>query len=253
MQRPRILVFASGEKTVELGGGSGFQELVEFSRTSPPVLDADIVAVVSNYARGGVSDKADKLGVDFVHWPGPFDALGYQHHVKMFQAGFVMCSGWIKLVQGLYPNTTVNIHPAPLPEFGGPGMWGHYVHEAVIQAFREGTITQSAVSMHFVIDRGADKKAYDKGPIIFQFPVLIREEDTAKTLAERVNEKERAWQACILNLVVHKRIWLEGEDERDWEVFHTCPELAKFIPGRYLPPGAEIHNTPKFSVREIPH
>jgi phosphoribosylglycinamide formyltransferase-1 len=170
----------------------------------------------------------------------------YQSFVKFFAADYVMLSGWLKLVQGLDPRKTVNIHPGPLPEFGGPGMYGHFVHEAVMKAYCEGKIKQSAVTMHFVIDRGTDKKAYDKGPIIFQYPVLIRSDDTPETLAKRVNEKERAWQAYILDLVVHHRIWLEGDGPDNREVFHNCLELAKFIPGRYLPPGCEIHNTPPF-------
>ncbi len=69
----KILVFATGEK--EAGkGGSGFQELVEFTRTIPPVLNAEIVAVVSNHEHGGVRTRADKLGITFEYWPGPFTA-----------------------------------------------------------------------------------------------------------------------------------------------------------------------------------
>jgi len=198
-RKPRILVFASGDKE---GGGSGFQELVEFSRTEPPVLDAMIVGVISNHAQGGVFKKAQKLGVPFEHWPGPFAAEGYQALVKKYQADYVMLSGWLKLVKGLDPAKTVNIHPGPLPDFGGPGLYGHYAHEAVMEAFREGKIKQSAVSMHFVSEE------YDRGQIIFQIPVLIRDDDTPETLAKRVNEKERAWQSFVLNLVVHEEIAL---------------------------------------------
>lgn len=211
-RKPRIVVFASGDKE---GGGSGFQELVEFSRTEPPVLEAIIVGVVSNHAQGGVFKKAQKLGVPFEHWPGPFTAEGYQALVKKHQADFVMLSGWLKLVKGLEPAKTVNIHPGPLPDFGGPGLYGHYVHEAVMKAFREGKIKQSAVSMHFVSEE------YDRGQIIFQFPVLIREDDTPETLAKRVNEKERVWQSFILNLVVHEEIVLtkEGVKFPSWYKF----------------------------------
>lgn len=213
--KPRILVLASGDKT---GGGSGFQELVEFSRTEPPVLKAQIVAVVSNHEQGGVSRRAQALAVAFEHWPGPsFTADGYQFLAAKYRADFIMCSGWLKLVQGLNPRRTVNIHPGPLPEFGGQGMYGHHVHEAVIKAYRQGRVKQSAVSMHFVTDSGSDKTAYDKGPVFFRLPVLIRPEDTAETLAARVNEKERAWQAHVLNLVVHRLIHLERDGD-GWRV-----------------------------------
>ncbi len=199
-QRIWVLVFASGDAK---GGGSGFQELVEFSRTDPPVLDAQIAGVISNHEHGGVRKRADALHIPFECWPGPFDAEGYRSFVEKYGADFVMCSGWLKFVRGLDPARTVNIHPGPLPRFGGPGMFGHHVHEAVMAAYRRGEIKQSAVTMHFV-----DENAYDHGPIIFQMPVLIRPDDDAGTLAKRVNEKERAWQSYILNLVVHRHIYL---------------------------------------------
>lgn len=201
-EKVKVLVFASGDAK---GGGSGFQELVEFSRTNPPVLDARIVGVISNHPEGGVRRRADALRIPFEYWSGPFDAQGYRTFVQKYQADFVMCSGWLKFVRGLDPARTVNIHPGPLPRFGGPGMYGHHVHEAVIAAYRRGEITQSAVTMHFV-----DETAYDHGPIFFQMPVLIRPEDDAETLAKRVNEKERAWQSYMLNLVVHGYIYLSN-------------------------------------------
>ncbi len=197
----RVLVFASGD---EKGGGSGFQELVEFSRTRPPVLDAQIIGVISNHEDGGVCRRADALHIPFEYWPGPYDDKGYRAFVEKYRADFVMCSGWLKFVRGLDPARTVNIHPGPLPRVGGAGMYGHHVHEGVMAAYRRGEITQSAVTMHFV-----DEAAYDHGPIIFQMPVLIRPEDDAESLAKRVNEKERAWQSYILNLVVHRHIYFE--------------------------------------------
>ncbi|MDD5291061.1 MAG: formyltransferase family protein [Patescibacteria group bacterium] len=226
LSKPKVLVFASGSKD---GGGSGFLELVEFSRTTPPVLDAEIVGVVSNHSEGGVYKKAERLGVPFCHWSGPFGAGGYEYYVNMFRADYVMLSGWLKLVHGLDPVRTVNIHPGPLPEFGGPGMYGHHVHEAVMRAYREGKITQSAVTMHFVDER------YDHGPIIFQLPVLIRPDDTPETLAGRVNEKERAWQSFILNLVVNGHIRLEGEMD-NWQLIAEkkfTGEVPGFI-GKYI-------------------
>lgn len=217
--QPKLLVFASGSKD---GGGSGFQEMVEFTRTDPPVLDANIVGVVSNHEFGGVRKKDDKLGVPFIYWKAGslYGAEGYQRLVEQFKADYVMLSGWLKLVCGLDPARTINIHPGPLPEFGGPGLYGHHVHEAVTKAYREGRIKQSAVTMHFVTEE------YDRGPIIHQFPVLIREDDTPETLAARVNEKERALQSIILNRVVHGYLYYhEGKVfEKDHE-----PKLLYFL------------------------
>jgi phosphoribosylglycinamide formyltransferase-1 len=201
MKKKRILVLASGDAN---GGGSGFQEMVEFTRTDPPVLDAEIVGVVSNHKSGGVRKKADALDVPFRFWSGPFDAKGYQKYVRKFKADFVMCSGWLKMVRGLDPGKTINIHPGPLPRFGGKGMYGNHVHSAVMAAYVLGQISQSAVTMHFVDEH------YDRGPIFFQMKVMMRPDDNAEILAKRINEKERAWQSYVLNQVVQGNIFLEG-------------------------------------------
>ena len=200
--KPKILILASGTK---MSGGSGFQELVEQSRVNPQILEAEIVGVISNRPEGGVFEKAKKLNIPFEYWAGPFTEKGYQNLVKKFQADYIMCSGWLKLVKGLDSARTINIHPGPLPKFGGPGMYGHFVHEMVIKSFQEGKINQSAFTMHFVTEK------YDEGPIIFQMPVLIRKDDTPEILAQRVNEKERAWQSFVLNLVVSGHIYFKNE------------------------------------------
>jgi phosphoribosylglycinamide formyltransferase-1 len=221
MGRPKVLVLASGDNN---GGGSGFQELVEFSRVEPSILSADIVGVISNHEKGGVYKKAKMLGVNFVYWDKPFEADGYRYYVDKFQPDFVMCSGWLPFVRGLDARKTVNIHPGPLPKFGGKSMWGHHVHEAVMEAYRRGEVTQSAVSMHFI-----DEVAFDHGPLFFQFPIIIRSNDTAETLGNRVNEKERAWQAYMLDLVVHEHIKLAGSPDA-WTVLAKSKHTG-IIPG----------------------
>src|SRR4030042_6276868 len=79
--RIRVLVFASGD---EKGGGSGFQELVEFSRTVPPVLNAQIIGVICNHPHGGVRKRADALHIPFEYWFGPFDAKVYRTFVEKY-------------------------------------------------------------------------------------------------------------------------------------------------------------------------
>lgn len=202
---PKIVVFASGTKE---GGGSGFQELVENSRTG--VLNAEIMAVVSNHAQGGVYQRAKKLDIPFRHMPAPWDA---EHYQEMIQGtDWVALSGWLKLTKGLNPQKTINIHPGPLPQFGGDGMYGHFVHEAVIKS----GVKESAVSMHFVTEE------YDEGPVFFRYPVEIRKDDTPESLAERVNKIEHSWQSFITNLVVHEKIKWDGKKLTvpDWYQFH---------------------------------
>jgi phosphoribosylglycinamide formyltransferase 1 len=212
-ESPNILVFASGTKT---GGGSGFERLVRASQTTPPVLGAQICGVVTNHLEGGVWQKAQALGIPAEYWPGPYRAQGYQDLVKKFRADYVMLSGWLKLVAGLDPARTINIHPGPLPRFGGPNMYGRFVHEAVIAAYRRGEITHSAITMHFVDER------YDHGPIFFALPVPIEPDDTPETLAARVNQAEHEWQPRVLNYVVHGQVRLGGR-----EVVYETEELQR--------------------------
>ncbi|OGY69529.1 MAG: hypothetical protein A3B94_03730 [Candidatus Jacksonbacteria bacterium RIFCSPHIGHO2_02_FULL_43_10] len=120
MTRPRLLVFASGSPE---GGGSGFENLVHSTTTG--VLDADIVGVVSNNEHGGVRTRADKLGIRFIYYPKPWNENGYQQIAGNSGAQFFALSGWLKQVLGLDPRLTFNIHPGPLPEFGGHRMYSH--------------------------------------------------------------------------------------------------------------------------------
>jgi phosphoribosylglycinamide formyltransferase 1 len=208
---PIILVFASGTKT---GGGSGFETIVRASQTKPPILNARICAVITNHFEGGVWQKAQALGIHAEYWPGPYLAEGYQNFVKVFQADYVMLSGWLKLVAGLDPARTINIHPGPLPRFGGSKMYGRQVHEAVLAAYRRGEITHSAVTMHFV------DEVYDRGPTLFELPIPIEPGDTPETLAAKVNRAEHEWQPRVLNYVVHGQVRLVGK-----EVVYETEEL----------------------------
>ncbi len=192
----KLLIFASGTKT---GGGSGFENLAN----QHLVLGANIIGVVSNHAEGGVKEKAQRLGIPFIHFPAPWSTGAYQDIVRKAGADFVALSGWLKLVTGLDPRTTFNIHPGPLPRFGGEGMYGHHVHEAVLAA----GMSHSTVSMHFVTP------VYDEGPLFFRYPVPVLPGDTAETLGARVNAAEHAWQPFMTRLVVSGEIRWDGKDK----------------------------------------
>lgn len=201
--KPKLLVFASGTET---GGGSGFDQLV--LNTQQALLNAEIVGVVSNHNHGGVRRYADQHRIPFFCFSSAWTAENYQWIVESFGAEWVALSGWLKLTSGLDPKRTFNIHPGPLPEFGGKGMFGRHVHEAVIAAFKRGEIRASAVSMHFVTDE------YDRGPVFLEFPIAIGSTDTPKTLAMKVNKMEHVLQTYGTNLVVNGRIGWDGSDPK---------------------------------------
>jgi folate-dependent phosphoribosylglycinamide formyltransferase PurN len=196
--KPRILVFNSGS-------GSGFQELVENLLTG--VLNAEIVGLITNNEKYACIQRAEKFGIPFVVM-NEFKTCNYQTIIRYFQPDFVSLSGWLKKVpiDVFDSKKTTNIHPCILPDFGGPGMYGHHVHEAAIQAYKKGEIQHTEVCMHFVTDE------YDKGPVFFRYRIYIRPDDTADTLGARVNKIEHAWQSYITNLVVNGEIYWDGKN-----------------------------------------
>ncbi len=203
--KPKLLILASGTAT---GGGSGFTNLLKSAKKG--TLNADIIGVVSNHQNGGVRLQAHTNDVSFFHFPGPWTAEEYQRIARESGADFFALSGWLKLVTGLdvgttfNPKTVFNIHPGPLPEFGGPGLYGIKVHQAVIKAFEERRIEHSAVSMHFVTGE------YDRGPVFLDHHVTIDHLDTPETLQRRVNGVEHQVQPHITNLVVKGEITWDG-------------------------------------------
>lgn len=212
--KKKLIIFASGTSA---GGGSGFQHLVEASRNGS--LEASIVAVVSNHDKGGVWKRAQKLGVPFEYFPGPYHTQEYRAIVKEYQAEWVALSGWLKLVRGLDGARTINIHPGPLPQFGGKGMYGEHVHKAVLGAYRKGEVQHSEVTMHFVTEK------YDEGPIFFHYPVPILDNDTSQILGNRVNAAEHQFQSWVTNLVIQGHIQWNGTDPAtlevpSWYIFH---------------------------------
>jgi len=203
MNKPKLLIFASGDKS---GGGSGFANLIKNSRAG--ILKAEIAGVVSNHKKGGVFKIAKKEKIRFFHFSPPYTAQKYQEFVKKTKARWVALSGWVKLAKGLKPNRTINIHPAPLPQIGGKNMYGLYVHQAVLEAYRQGKIAHSAVSMHFAA------KKYDQGPVFFKYPIKIKKSDTPLALQKRVKKIERRWQGGITNLIVNKKISWDGKSRK---------------------------------------
>ena len=209
--RPKLLIFASGTKD---GGGAGFENLVNAARAG--TLDAEIVAVVSNHEHGGVRERAERLGIPFIHFPGPYDAQNYSSILQNTRidtkALWVAVSGWMKIAKGCDPARTFNIHPALLSQlggrFGGHGMYGKRIHEAVKQALDAGEIAESGFSMHFVTDE------LDRGPVFFEHRAPLTKGMSAEAIEEAVRAAEHEWQPKLTNMVVHGEISWDGKDPR---------------------------------------
>ncbi len=151
-------------------------------------LDAEIVTVISSRAQVAGVERARKLGhqphiirvkdhPDTATFSSAITAVLDQANVDL-----VLQCGWLCLwnIHKNYENRVMNIHPALLPAFGGRGMWGHNVHEAVLAA----GCKLSGCTVHFVTNE------YDAGPIIIQRSCQVRDDDTPDTLADRVFQQE---------------------------------------------------------------
>ena len=119
---------------------------------------------------------------------------------------YVAMAGFLKLapVPDDFAGRVINIHPALIPAFCGHGMYGHRVHEAVLECGAKVT----GVTVHFVDNE------YDAGPIIWQQPVPVFDDDTAETLAARVFEVEKEAYPHVLTLLAAGKIKLEGRRVR---------------------------------------
>ncbi len=172
----RIAIFASG-------AGSNAKKIIEHFEHH---VQVHIALVVCNKPGAGVLKIAEEHGIRvlLIEKEQFFRGNAYVDELKEQQIDFIVLAGFLwKIPVALiraYPQKMVNIHPALLPNFGGKGMYGRFVHEAVIEQKEK----ESGISIHFVDD------LYDHGEVIFQARCNVNEDDTAETLAQRIHELE---------------------------------------------------------------
>ena len=161
------------------GGGTNLQALLDALRDSAV---ARVARVVASAAGAGALERARRAGVPTVVLTDPEDPA--ELVTATGDARLVVLAGYVKRIPPAAVARlrwrVINIHPALLPAFGGPGMYGRRVHEAVLAS----GATLSGATVHYVDEE------YDRGPIIAQWPVPVRPHDTPETLAARVLEVE---------------------------------------------------------------
>jgi phosphoribosylglycinamide formyltransferase-1 len=184
----KIAIFASGS-------GTNAEKIAQYFVDSQAV---EISLILSNNSKAGVIERAKKMQIPVLL----FDKKTFNETEKIAQilqnqqidlivlAGF-MCLVPPYLVQA-FSNKIVNIHPALLPKFGGKGMYGHFVHEAVIAANE----TESGITIHYVNEH------YDEGAIIFQASCEVSENDTAEDLAQKIHVLEHQHFAKIIEQIL---------------------------------------------------
>jgi formyltetrahydrofolate-dependent phosphoribosylglycinamide formyltransferase len=163
------------------GGGSNLQALLDALGGNAP---AEVVLVLSNREDAGGLERARRHGVPAVVLEDPSSADEWLDLLSAHRVDLLVLAGYLKLVPPevvrAHEGRILNIHPALLPDFGGPGMYGRRVHEAVLAS----GAAESGASVHLV------DEVYDRGPVLARATVPVREDDTAATLAARVLEAE---------------------------------------------------------------
>jgi formyltetrahydrofolate-dependent phosphoribosylglycinamide formyltransferase len=190
----RVAVLASG-------GGTNLQALLD---ACGPAAPARVTRVVSNRADAAALERARAAGIPAVVLRDPADAA--ELLAALGDADLVVLAGYLKLIPAAavarFPRRMINIHPALLPAFGGPGMYGRRVHAAVLAS----GATASGATVHYVDEQ------YDRGPIIAQRTVPVLPGDTAETLAARVLAVEHELLPQVV-LELAGRLQTEGNSQ----------------------------------------
>jgi phosphoribosylglycinamide formyltransferase-1 len=168
------------------GGGTTLLNILEYIKQSR--LNAEVALVISSRSTVAGVERAKNAGLEvkIIRKKDYSDIDEFSKRIEDELAAanvdLVVQGGWLCLwkIPDRYENRVMNIHPALLPSFGGQGMWGHHVHEAVLKA----GCKISGCTVHFCTNE------YDKGPIIVQRACQVKDDDTPETLAARVFEQE---------------------------------------------------------------
>lgn len=172
------------------GRGSNLTALIAALPAGSP---AEVGLVLSNRATAAGLDLAREHGIPTLVLADPGDASAWLDALAAHRIDLLVLAGYLKLVPAhvvdRYRGRILNVHPALLPAFGGPGMYGHRVHEAVLAA----GATVTGATVHLV------DEVYDRGPVLAQARVAVQPGDTPDRLAERVLEVEhRLLPAVVL-------------------------------------------------------
>ena len=192
MTRTRIAVLASG-------GGTNLQAILDHFERLGDRRSGDVIVVASDRPGAGALARARARGIaaEVVAASADVDRVLDAHDIEL-----VVLAGYLRHVPDpvvhRYAGHIVNVHPALLPAFGGPGLYGARVHDAVLAA----GVAVTGVTVHFVDEE------YDRGTIIAQWPVPVLTGDDGETLAARVLRVEHILYPRVVNAVAGGKITL---------------------------------------------
>lgn len=192
MEQKRIAIFASGS-------GSNCENLIRYFKGSEMV---ECALVVSNKADAYVLERAKRLGVPTAVMPKVQlnDPEAMLPLLKKYDIAFIVLAGFLPLVPNFlleaFPRRIVNLHPALLPKYGGKGMWGHHVHEAVKAAGE----TETGMTVHWVTP------VCDGGDIIAQYKCEIAPSDSVDDIAEKEHQLEMEHFPEVVERIIREEL-----------------------------------------------
>ena len=184
----RLAVLASGR-------GSNLQAIIDHFDNLARERIATVALVASNRADSPALLRAATASIDIASFDAADDGTALLELLRRFRIDLVVLAGYLKRIPAVvvreYSGRIINIHPALLPDFGGEGMYGARVHQAVVSS----GAAESGVTVHLVDDQ------YDRGPIVAQWRVPVEKSDTAESLAARVLAVEHVVYPRVIEMV----------------------------------------------------
>lgn len=186
----RIVIFASGS-------GTNAENLIKFFQNRE---NASVIQVLTNNPHAKVLERAKKLKVSALS----FNKIAFTetHDVlnilKSSKPDLIILAGFLwkfpEQILREFPHKVINIHPALLPKYGGKGMYGMHVHEAVV-ANKE---KETGITIHYVNEH------YDEGAIIFQKKCIVSPSDSAQDIANKIHELEMEHFPKVVETLLHE-------------------------------------------------
>lgn len=196
----RLAVLASGS-------GTNLQAILDHQAALGGAAAGRVVLVASDQAGAGALIRARRAGIPALALSREERTTGLATILATHGIDLLVLAGYLRLVPtdvvAQYRGRIVNVHPALLPAFGGAGMYGHHVHDAVVAS----GASLTGPTVHFVDER------FDEGPIIAQAPVPVLPGDSAEDVATRVLQAEHALYPRVVEAVAAGRVRL-GPDNR---------------------------------------